>query len=257
MRTRCWTLLLLAACNRGAVSADVPDGAPVLAPDAGPHDASDDTIAPADVAPSGDPRAVDAPVFRDTSLPPDPSPDLAADRPPVQLDTTPDLSGCGHVGDLCCPDLTCVDPETVCVGSNPATALCKRCGRSQNATNLPCCPGNQCLDGSCCFHPQTANVGPFCVGVGNACFELGSHCASTGSCGPNCGGVDQPCCHGLGVDYCGAGGTACMRAAGAAVASCVACGKMGQPCCQQVASEYSIQPCAVGLRCWADGRCGS
>jgi hypothetical protein len=240
---RFWSVLLLVACSGGTdlpterhdTGAAAPDAAtPVPADSSAPPDLRADAAAPD--APAPDAPASDAP-----------APDARADT--HALDRAPDWPPCGHVDDRCCPDLSCVDAETVCVGNDPDTALCKRCGRSIGSTNLPCCPGNQCLDGSCCFHAQTPNVGPFCVGVGAICFDVDSRCTASGSCGPDCGGLGQRCCQGLGVAYCGASGTACMRAPGAAAPSCVACGKAGQPCCQQVASPFSIQPCAVGLRC--------
>jgi hypothetical protein len=170
-----------------------------------------------------------------------------------------DPPGCGLVGAACCPRFRCSDAETVCVGADPSSATCKKCGRTTGAQIQPCCAGNQCLDGGCCIHLQSANIGPYCVRVGQVCWDVASKCASDGSCGPTCGAPNQPCCHGPGVDYCSASGTACMRPSGDTGDACVPCGKAGEPCCQQVASQYSIQPCDVGLTCTASGtdeRCG-
>jgi hypothetical protein len=168
--------------------------------------------------------------------------------PPDTAVAPEDGPDCGRTGQPCCPDLSCRDPETVCVGADPTTATCKRCGRVEGGSQNPCCPGNQCLDGSCCVHLQTPNVGPYCVRPGTVCWDVDSRCGATGSCGPSCGGAGQLCCFGLGVSYCSASGTACMRVPGAEP-SCVRCGKADQPCCQHIASPYSIEPCERGLRC--------
>jgi hypothetical protein len=247
MSRRPWILVLLVGCGSTELAVP-PDGPPAVVVDA----SVTGDLPGADVGPPPDVHP-DAP---SGTLPADAPP---SDAPVPRLDSAADGPPCGHADDRCCPDLTCVDPETACVGRDPDTALCKRCGRSQGAAILPCCPGNRCLDGSCCVHLQTENLGPFCVGVGAVCFDVDSRCAASGSCGPGCGGAGQPCCQALGVPYCSASGTACMRATAAAAPSCVTCGQAGQPCCQQVASPYSIQPCAVGLRCLpsASGdRCG-
>jgi hypothetical protein len=250
---RPWIVVLLVGCGSTDLAAP-HDSAPAIVADArAPDDLPGaDLGSPPDVHADG--SMPDAPPA-DAPAPDAPAADVAVSR----LDRAADWPPCGHIEDRCCPDLSCVDAETVCVGSDPGTALCKRCGRSQGATILPCCPGNRCLDGSCCVHLQTANVGPFCIGVGSVCFDTNSRCQASGSCGPGCGAAGQPCCEALGTPYCSASGTACMRATGAAAPSCVACGQAGQPCCQQVASPYSIPPCAVGLRCLTlnvGDRCG-
>jgi hypothetical protein len=240
-------LLALAACHRatelplekldGAAPVAVADAAP-LAPDSTVP--APDTTAPApDTAAPAPDTAIAAP--RDAGAEA-PGRDAPADAPPAD---------CGKLGGSCCPDLTCTAPESVCVGSDAATAVCQKCGRATLAQRLPCCPGNQCLDGSCCIAGVTANLGPACSAPGTVCFELGSLCGAGGSCRPTCGGANQPCCQGLNLSYCSASGTACMQAPGASTATCVPCGQAGQPCCAQLPSDYSIEPCGRGLRCTA------
>jgi hypothetical protein len=231
-------------CGRHAPLTTPADAAPPVAIDARPVVPDGKAAAP-DLAVSPEPDAAvtlepDAAV----TVPPDTAPDTSF---------TPDTPGdCGRAGEICCPGLECVAPETVCVGADPATATCQPCGRSIGTERRPCCRGNSCLDGGCCIHLVSGNIGPSCVSVGSLCWELGSVCTASGSCRPGCGGPHQPCCRGLNTDYCSASGTACLRAAGAANDSCLPCGQAGQPCCRAVLSQYSIEPCAPSLRCTAD-----
>jgi hypothetical protein len=164
-----------------------------------------------------------------------------------------DEPGCGVTGGPCCLDSRCNDADAVCVGANPGSAICKKCGHTTVGASQPCCAGNLCADGGCCVHLQSGNIGPYCVRPGDTCWELGSKCAAGGSCGPACGGANQPCCHGLGTDYCSAAGTACMATTRDGPASCLPCGKAGQLCCRQVTSQFSIPACAAGLLCTPNG----
>jgi hypothetical protein len=251
--------MMLVACNRATdlptdLATERPDGArPILAE--GDAAFSADRLVerdvPAAVKPDTsvplDSRALDGPALDG------PAPDRPAlDGPAVTL--------CGRLGELCCPGLECSDAESVCVGNDALTAVCEKCGRSSPSGRIPCCAGNQCLDGSCCVHVLSGNLGPVCAGIGASCWGVGSSCAANGSCGPTCGGPNQPCCQGLNLPYCSASGTACMRAPGAAASACLPCGKAGQPCCEQVPSSFSIEPCGPGLACTATpsgNRCGS
>lgn len=231
--------MLLVACNRSTeLPVTPPDAAPSLERDAASADASIDVSPLLDLAAD----TADVPSRLEAALPMEAG-------PPDTAAAASDGPDCGRLDFGCCPDLSCRDPETVCVGADPTTATCKRCGRVEGVNQNPCCAGNQCLDGSCCIHIQSGNVGPFCVRPGTVCWDVNSRCSATGSCGAGCGGAGQACCQGLGVSYCSATGTACMRIPDDAVPSCIRCGKADQPCCRHIASPYSIEPCERGLRC--------
>jgi hypothetical protein len=67
-------------------------------------------------------------------------------------------------------------------------------------------------------------------------------CNADGSCGTGnaaCGGVNMPCCRGMGggqgaKGVCSAPGTTCAMPTGTGEARCQACGGIGQPCCDDV-----------------------
>ena len=81
----------------------------------------------------------------------------------------------------------------------PAADICEPCGFSRT----PCCPGGTCRQGTC--------------------VPIPNHPAGVVHLREECGGVDQPCCHGD-VQACG---VQALCVAG----TCVACGRTGDPCC--------------------------
>ncbi len=130
--------------------------------------------------------------------PEQPRPDAAADRPDIRL-----------------PD-----------GPDP-------CGQAEG----PCCPGDRCEGGRCCY------LGT-CVAVGQRCPEEEFLTCYSSSCGGRCGGLLQGCCGDAG--YCTAPLTACSKTD--ASARCESCGNTGEACCRNNYCEPPNRRCVNG-RC--------